>query len=291
MIHSMTGYGKGQAKVGDGSVTVELRTVNHRFIDFSIRIPRPLNGYEREIEKIVRTKVKRGHVYVTVTFDKSFESEAVVINRAYLRRTYRLLSDFAREEGISGTVDINALISLPDVFTNSLDEAIPESLWAGVQSAVGAALDRCVAMRRSEGAELVKDVARKLAIVERSVGRIEKRAPAAVKRALGRAKTRLAQLVGDSGIDESRWMTEAALMAERCDFTEELVRLRSHLGQIKTLIGRGDEVSKSLTFILQEIHRETTTMGNKAADASIIRECLAIKEVVEKIREQAQNLE
>jgi len=291
MICSMTGYGKGRAKEGGGAVTVEVRTVNHRFIDFSIRLPRPLTGYEREIEKIVRTKVKRGHVYVTVTFDKSFESEAIVMNRALLRKTYRLLGDFAREEGIPGTVDINTLLALPDVFTNSLDEAVPESLWGRVQSAVGAALDRCVAMRRSEGAELMKDIVRKLALVERSVGRIEKRAPAALKRALARAKARLAQLIDSSEIDESRWMTEAGLMAEKCDFTEELVRLRSHLGQIGTLVARGDEVSKSLTFILQEIHRETTTMGNKAADASIIRECLAIKEVVEKIREQAQNLE
>jgi uncharacterized protein (TIGR00255 family) len=272
-------------------VTVEVRTVNHRFIEFSTRLPRPLAGYEREIEKIVRAKVKRGHVYVTVTFDKLFESEALVMNRAFLRKTYRLLSDFAREEGIPGTVDIKTLLSVPDIFTNSLDEVVPESLWGKVQSALGAALDRCVAMRRSEGAELMKDIVRRLAIVERSVGRIEKQAPAALKRALGRAKARLAQLIESSEIDESRWMTEAALMAEKCDFTEELVRIRSHLGQFGAVVRREGEVSKSLTFILQEIHREATTMGNKAADASIIRDCLAIKELVEKIREQAQNLE
>jgi uncharacterized protein (TIGR00255 family) len=289
MICSMTGYGKGEAR--DGGVTVEIRTVNHRFIDFSIRLPRALNGYEREIEKIVRGKIRRGHVYVTITFDKSFESEAVVMNREYLRRTYRLLADFAREEGIPGTVDIRTLLAVPDIFTNSLEETIPEGLWARVRVALDSALDRCVAMRRSEGAELVKDIMRQRVIVEKATERIEKRAPAALKRSLARAKARLKQLIASAEVDEPRWLTEAALLAERSDYTEELVRLKSHLVQLKSIIERGDEVSKSLTFILQEIHREATTMGNKAADAAIIRECLAVKEVVEKIREQAQNLE
>jgi len=289
MISSMTGYGKGEAR--EGGVTVEIRTVNHRFIDFSIRLPRALGGYEREIEKIVRGKIRRGHVYVTITFDKSFESEAVVMNRDYLSRTYRLLADFAREEGIPGTIDIRTLLSVPDIFTNSLEETIPEGLWARVRAALEAALERCVAMRRSEGAELVKDIMHQRVIVEKAAERIEKRAPAALKRSLARAKARLKQLVASAEIDENRWMTEAALLAERSDFTEELVRLKSHLVQLGSIIERGDEVSKSLTFILQEIHREATTMGNKAADAAIIRECLAVKEFVEKIREQAQNLE
>jgi len=291
MICSMTGYGKGKAKDGGGAVTVEVRTVNHRFIEFSTRLPRLLNGYEREIEKMIRAKIRRGHVYVTVTFDADFESAAVGLNKPFLRRTYELLNEFAREEGIPGKVDLNALLALPDAFTSGLEEDVPTALWERVRSALGSALDRCAAMRRSEGAELMKDIMRKLALVERSVGRIEKRAPAAMKRALARAKARLAQLIEGTEVDESRWMTEAALAAERCDFTEELVRLRSHLGQVKALAGRSDEVSKSLTFLLQEMHRETTTMGNKAADASIIRECLAIKEVIEKMREQAQNLE
>ncbi len=289
MIYSMTGYGRGESH--EGGATVEIRTVNHRFIDFSIRLPRALGGYEREIEKIVRTKIRRGHVYVTITFDKAFESEAVVMNREYLTRTYRLLSEFAREEGIPGTIDIRTLLAVPDIFTNSLEETIPEELWASVRGALETALERCVAMRRSEGAELVRDIMHQRIIVEKAADRIEKRAPAALKRSLARAKARLKQLIGSAEVDEQRWMTEAALLAERSDFTEELVRLKSHLVQLKSIVERGDEVSKSLTFLLQEIHREATTMGNKAADAAIIRDCLAIKEVVEKIREQAQNLE
>jgi uncharacterized protein (TIGR00255 family) len=291
MVHSMSGYGKGEARSGTGAVCVEVRTVNHRYIDFSIRMPRSLNGYEKEIEKIVRGTVKRGHVYVTVAFDSAVETESVTINKDLLRRTYRVLSDFAIEEGVPGRVDIGTLLSLPDIFANSLDEVLPESLWTRVREALGIALQRCLEMRRNEGAELVRDVMRRLAVLEKGVARIEKKAPAALKRALARGKDRLRQLLDGSKIDESRWLMEAALMAERTDFSEELVRIQSHLAQFRTVIEKADEVSKSLTFLLQEIHREATTMANKATDASIIRECLSLKEGVEKIREQVQNLE
>jgi uncharacterized protein (TIGR00255 family) len=291
MVYSMTGYGKGEVRSGAGAVAVEVRTVNHRYLEFSIRLPRPLNGYEREIEKIVRGAVKRGHVYVTVAFDKSVETESIAINKELLRRAYRNLSDFAIEEGIPGRVDIGTLLSLPDVFTNSLDEALPESLWAHVREALALALERCIGMRGNEGEELARDVMRRLAVLDKSVARIEKKAPLALKRALTRAKDRLRQLMDGGKIDENRWLMEAALTAERTDFSEELVRIKSHLVQFMTVIEKGDEVSKSLTFLLQEIHREATTMANKAVDASIIRECLSLKEGVEKIREQVQNLE
>ena len=291
MVYSMTGYGKGEARPGAGTVTVEVRTVNHRYIDFSIRLPRPLNGYEKEIEKVARGAIKRGHVYVTVAFDRSVETESIAINKDLMRRAYRLLSDFAIEEGIPGRVDIGTLLAIPDVFTNGLSEAVPESLWARVREALGIALEQCIAMRGNEGAELARDIMRRLAVLEKSVARIEKKAPLALKRALARAKERLRQLMDGSKIDENRWLMEATLTAERADFSEELVRIKSHLGQFRTVIEKGDEVSKSLTFLLQEMHREATTMANKAADALIIRECLSLKEGVEKIREQVQNLE
>ncbi len=291
MVYSMTGYGKGEARGSVGAVTVEVRTVNHRFMDFAIRLPRPLNGYEKEIEKIVRGSLKRGHIYVTVAFDHSVETESVAINKTYLRKAYRVLSDFAIEEGIPGRIDIGTLLALPDVFANNLDAAVPESLWERTREALVVALEKCNEMRRIEGEELARDVMRRLGALEKSVARIEKKAPLALKRSLARAKERLAQLIAGHKIDENRWLMEAALTAERTDFSEELVRIKSHLAQFRTVIEKGDEVSKSLTFLLQEIHREATTMANKAADAGVIRECLSLKEGIEKIREQVQNLE
>ena len=291
MVYSMTGYGKGEARGSAGAVTVEVRTVNHRFIDFAIRLPRQLNGYEKEIEKIVRGSLKRGHVYVTVAVDHSIESDGVAINRAYLRRAYRDLNDFAIEEGIPGRIDIGALLALPDIFSNSIDASAPENLWESVREALVCALKKCNEMRRIEGEELARDTMRRLAALEKSAARVEKKAPLAIKRSLARAKERLSQLIAGHKIDESRWLMEAALTAERTDFSEEIVRVQSHLAQFRTVIEKGEEVSKSLTFILQEIHREATTMANKAADSGVIRECLVLKEGVEKIREQVQNLE
>lgn len=291
MIRSMTGFGKDEAHIAGGSVTVEVRTVNHRFLDCSIRLPRAMGSYEIEIERIVRKKIRRGHVYITVSLDRSLESGGVGVNRDLLTRLYRELSGIAEREGIPGTVDVNALLSIPDILVTGND-AVPESrLWGAVRTALVGALGKCSEMRAVEGAELARDIGGRLSAVERVAARIEKRAPVALKNTLARSKKRIRQLLDGTAIDDGRWAAEAAILAERTDFSEELVRLVSHLSQFRTLLKRGGEISKKLTFLLQEIHREATTMGNKAADAKIITYCLTVKSTIEKIREQAQNIE
>lgn len=272
-------------------MVVEVRTVNHRFLEFSVRLPRSLNGYEREIEKIVRLTMKRGHVFISVAFDRTFEVESLAINKELLRRAYKALTDFVDEESIPCSVNINTLLSLPEAFRNASDDIPPSHLWSVVKKALSAALNSCVKMRKSEGAALNRDIRRHLSAIRTRVSGIEKKAPLVLERALKRTKKRLVNLVAGTKIDESRWAIEAAIMADRVDFSEELVRVKSHLRQFGSVLKRGGEVSKKLTFILQEIHREVTTMGNKAADAAIIRDCLAIKEGVEKLREQVQNIE
>lgn len=291
MVTSMTGYGKGSAVIGGGEVIVEIRTVNHRFVDFSIRTPRLLSGFEKNMEKTIRKKIRRGHVYVNVVFDRNFETENVAVNKKLLKKAYNELSDFAVKEGIPGKIDINTLLSLPDAFSNKA-ESIPEGkVKNAVSRALTQALNKCVAMRRVEALELMKDMKAQLADIDRTMVRIEKHAPQALKRSLARARTRLKQLLGGDKLDGNRWMVEAAVMADRADFSEELVRLKSHLGQFSTILKKGGEISKRLNFLLQEIHREATTMGNKATDSGIIRDCLSVKERVEKIREQIQNIE
>jgi uncharacterized protein (TIGR00255 family) len=287
----MTGYGKAEKKIGEGRVVVEIRTVNHRFLEFSIRLPRQLNGFEREIEKIARRKIKRGHVFLSVAFDRTFESESLAINKALLRKAYRTLTEFVDEESIPCSVNINTLLSLPEAFRNASDEIPPSHLWPAVKAALTKALDRCAAMRAEEGNELLKDLRKHLRTIEGKATRIEKRAPRALELTLKRAKKRLRNLVEGTKIDESRWAIEAAIMADRTDFSEELVRIKSHLSQFASVLKKGGEISKKLTFLLQEIHREATTMANKTADAVIIKDCLVIKEGVEKLREQVQNVE
>ncbi len=291
MITSMTGYGKGSAPLGAGEVTVEIRTVNHRFIDFSIRMPRLLTSLEKTVEKSIRRRINRGHVSVNVVLDRNFESENMIINKKLLRKTYREISAFAKREKIPGQVDINTLLSLPEIYMSSTVSIPEKTVMAAVERAVSKALDKCVRMRRSEARELVKEIRTRISRIERTTARIEKNTPAALKRTLSKVKKRIRQMIGDGNLDRSRWEVEAALLAERADYSEELVRLKSHLIQFTRILRKGGEISKKLTFLLQEIHREVTTMGNKAADPGIIRECLLIKGEVEKIREQIQNLE
>ncbi len=291
MINSMTGYGKGEQDVDGGSVKVEVRTVNHRFLEFTTRLPRALYGKEKEIERAVRAKIKRGHVYLTVTLDKRLESEGMEINYDMIRRVYWALTRFAGREGIPGGVSVDTLLTVPDAVTVNSGNISAAKIWPAARKALANALDGCAAMRAAEGTELERHIVKQISQIDRVAEKIERKTPAATKRTFARAKKRLRQLIGDLQLDESRWVTEAAIMADRIDYSEEIVRLRSHIKQFGTVLGKGGEASKKLTFLLQEIHRETTTMGNKSVDAGIIRDCITIKECVEKAREQVQNIE
>jgi uncharacterized protein (TIGR00255 family) len=291
MIHSMTGYGKGEARVGEGTVRVEVRTVNHRFLEFTTRIPRSLYGREKEIERIARGKVCRGHVYITVSMDRSLESEGIEIDLEAIRRIYWSLSTFASREGIPGGVSLDALLGVPELVSLNAEAVPAERLWPAAKDALQAALDGCARMRTEEGAELEQDIRKRIGRIGKAVARVEKRAQGATKRAFLKSKRRMKQLMNDASLDENRLLTEAAILADRMDFSEELVRLKSHIRQFETILDKGGEASKKLTFLLQEIHREATTMGNKAAEAPIISDCISIKESVEKIREQVQNIE
>ena len=270
---------------------MEVRTVNHRFLEFTTRTPRSLYGREKEIERFARGRVRRGHVYITVSLDRALESQGIEIDLEAIRRIYWSLSTFASREGIPGGVSLDALLGVPDLVSLN-NEAVPgDKLWPAVKKALEAAFVGCTRMRAEEGAELERDIEKRIGRIRNAIARVEKKAPASAKRAFAKTKKRLKQLVNDASLDESRLVTEAAIMADRMDFSEELVRLNSHIKQFETILGKGGEVSKKLTFLLQEIHREATTMGNKAAEAPIIRDCISIKESVEKIREQVQNIE
>jgi uncharacterized protein (TIGR00255 family) len=291
MIHSMTGYGRGEEGVAGGMVKVEVRTVNHRFLEFSTRLPKTLFGREKEIERAVRGWIRRGHVYITVAMDRSLESAGISIDYDALKRIYWSLNTFAAREGIPGGVSLDALLAVPDIIAMNPDAVSGENIWPSVKKALKSALDGCVRMRQAEGAELELDLSKRINRIGATIRAIDRKAPGATKRALAKAKRRLRQLVDGTPLDESRLMTEAAILADRVDFSEELVRLKSHVKQFEAILSKGGETSKKLTFLLQEIHREATTMGNKAAEAAIIRQCITIKENVEKIREQIQNIE
>ncbi len=291
MIYSMTGYGRGKADIDCGAIMTEIRTVNHRFIDFSIKLPNGMNQYQSFVEKIVRTKIRRGRVYIKLSLDSNFVARHSGINKTLLKGFYREINEFASAEGIPGEVDIATLLSFPDAF-GSTEPGIPcGKIKKAVKESVDKALDECVRMREKEGSILQGDMDRNLKKIGKSIDGIKKIAPEAIKKVFSRSKKRIKKMLSGSKIDEKRWLTEIAIMSDKADFSEELVRLDSHVVQFGHELEKGGQVAKKLTFILQEIHREVTTMGNKASDTKIINKCMNIKEYTERIREQVQNLE
>ena len=290
MIVSMTGYGQGEASDGDSHVTVEIRTVNHRYLDHSIKLPRALHAHERDIKERIRGKLTRGRIYVTVGVESERPEATVSVNEALMERYLTELRAVARAHELPGDVDINSLAQLPDVVT-SHDEPETDTLWPLVEKSLATALDACHAMRVEEGKALEKDLSDRMKTVAATTAQIDAIAPNVAKRHAEAFRKRVDQLLDGVQIDEDRLTGEIALMAERLDFTEEITRLHSHIAQFNKYLSGGGEVSKKLTYILQEIHREASTIGAKASDSDIIQHVVSLKEETEKLREQVQNVE
>lgn len=290
MLISMTGFGQGEATDEAHTVSVEIRTVNHRFLDYSFKLPRVLNARERDIKERIRDRLTRGRVYVTVSVESEAAERNVKVNVAVMERYLRQLRDFAASHDVAGDVDINTLAQLPDSVTVDEDHQDIQTLWPLVVTALEQAVEQCHQMRAAEGKALEKDLIARMEVVAKTVGEIERLVPGVSKRHADAFRKRIEQLIGDTSVDEDRLTTELALMADRLDVTEELTRLRSHIDQFNRTIGEGGEVSKRLTYLLQEMHRESSTIGAKASDSEVIQQVVALKEETEKLREQVQNL-
>jgi uncharacterized protein (TIGR00255 family) len=287
----MTGFGQGEASDKTHTASVEIRTVNHRFLDYAFKLPRVLNARERDIKERIRKRLTRGRVYVTILVESEAAERNVKINTPVLELYLKLLTEFQRDKNIGGEIDINTLVQLPDaVKTNEEDNDI-QTLWPLVEEALDAAVEQCRQMRITEGRALEKDLTDRLKLIDRTVGAIEQLVPGVTKRHAETLRQRVEQLVGDATVDEDRLTTELAIMADRLDVTEEITRLRSHIDQFDKTIKKGGEVSKKLTYLLQEMHREASTIGAKASDSEVIQRVVALKEETEKLREQVQNLE
>lgn len=291
MLISMTGFGQGEASDDAHTVSVEIRTVNHRFLDYALKLPRVLNSREREIKEHIRKQLARGRVYVTVTVGSEAAQRNVSINVQVMEKYLKLLREFAASHDVVGQVDINTLAQLPDVVVGDEEEGDVQTLWPLVEKALGQALDRCCQMRLAEGNALEKDLVKRLERVGKSVARIDELAPGISKRHAEAFRKRIEQLIGDTVVDPDRLAAEVAILADRLDVTEELTRLHSHINQFKRAIEAGGEVSKKLTYLLQEMHREASTIGAKASDSEVTQNVVSLKEEAEKLREQVQNLE
>jgi len=291
MLISMTGFGQGEATSATSSVTVEVRSVNHRFLDLAFKLPRVIQNREADIKDIVRAKLSRGRVSITINIESPMSGRAITINEHVLETYLTQLRAFARKHNLDERLSMEALIQLPEVVTAKELEPGEDEVWPLVEKSLNGALDACTKMRVDEGKALEKDLVHRMQIIDRTVSAIEKLSPEVAKQQVEALRKRVAQLAGEVQVNEDRIAVEIVMLADKTDFTEEITRLRSHEAQFNKALKDGGEVSKKLTYILQEMHREASTIGAKASGSEVIQHVVVLKEETEKLREQVQNLE
>ena len=293
MINSMTGYGRAQQIVGPREIGVEIRSVNHRYFEFSARVPRSYGYLEEKLKGFVHGFVGRGKVEVSVSV-VTLEGLAaeVQINHALAGSYLAALRGLGEELGLADDVTLTSLARFSDIFTVRRSEADEEEIWAAVRGVAREAMERYAGMRGAEGAKLENDVRARLDAIEGYVARVEARSPQVVEQYRQRLYCRLQEVLADTQADESRIITEAAIFAEKTAVAEETVRLGSHIAQMRGFLADADEaVGRKLDFLVQEMNRETNTIGSKAQDIEIQRTVVEMKSEIEKIREQIQNIE
>jgi uncharacterized protein (TIGR00255 family) len=287
----MTGFGSATGKVGSRPVTVEVRTVNHRFFNPSIKLPSLLARWEGETRELLRQAVTRGHVTLVARTERGAEN-ALQIDEARFADYVSRLKALEKKHGLNATLDVATVLRLPDVLASDAPE---EEAGSGeqLQAVVREALKALTAMREAEGARLAALLAERLAVVEAAFGRIAARAPARLAAERERLQASVKELAGGVDLDPARLAQEIALLADRLDVSEEIDRFRAHLHAFRdTLSGAsGPGVGKRLGFLLQEMLRETNTTGSKARDAAMLHDVVAVKEELEKISEQVENVE
>jgi uncharacterized protein (TIGR00255 family) len=291
MISSMTGFGAAEGVIGDARASVEIRTVNHRFFSPNLKLPAAFARWEGEIREILRQKIARGHVTLMVRIDRDSPT-AATIDEDRLASYVTLLKALQKKHKLPGEVDIATLLRLPDVIT-APGEYVDPTAGEALVEIVGKAADNLVAMRRAEGAQLSRFLLERIDAVESKLARTELRAPVRLKEQHERIKRTVGELIGGAGADPQRIAQEVAILADKLDVAEELDRFRSHVGGFReTVRSKASEpVGKRLGFLLQEMVREANTIGSKANDAPILDDVIAIKEELERIREQVENLE
>ncbi len=292
MIKSMTGYGSAKGISDKLGITVEVRSVNNRFLDCSVRIPRVYTCLEDAVKARVQKSISRGKVDVTVTVDASAADDTVIAVNAPVADAYMAaLRELAERYGIEPDVTAVNLSRMQDVLTVTRRETDMERLGADLQEILGRALEDFNAMRAREGRRLHDDIAARADETERLVGLAEERSPQTVREYRERLEARLREILEDRSVDETRLVTEAAIFADKTAVAEETVRLHSHIAQLRELIESDEPVGRKLDFLVQEFNREANTIGSKGNDLQMARIVVDLKSEIEKIREQIQNVE
>ncbi|MCR5076084.1 MAG: YicC family protein [Ruminococcus sp.] len=292
MIKSMTGYGRAQKILNGRDILVEIRSVNHRYYEYSSRVPRAFNYVDEKLKALLKQGISRGKVEVNVTINNiEGRDTEIALNKGAVEGYVNALRSVSAELGLEDDLTLSKLIKLPDIFNIQKTPDNEEQVWDDVAAVAGEALDKFVSMRETEGEKLRNDVLEKSDLILKMVGQVEALSPKTVENYRGKLYQKLSELLESKDIDQQRILTEAAIFAEKIAVDEETVRLRSHVSQLRDMLDSADPIGRKLDFIVQEMNREVNTIGSKAQDLNITKIVVDMKAEIEKIREQIQNIE
>lgn len=292
MIRSMTGFGRCQKEINGMLISVEIKSVNHRYFEFSSRVPRAYSFLEEKLKSFVQGKVARGKIECYVSIESLDDNSAeVLVNHTLAKAYVDALNDIAQRYGVKNDISAGMVSRYPDVLLVRKGDVEDDFVWESVKSVLEQAIESFVKMREIEGIKLKDDVHSRGKFILDCVSFIEERSPETVKEYNEKLCARLNELLENTQFDEQRLITEAAIFADKIAVDEETVRLRSHIEQLNTFLNANEAIGRKMDFLIQEINREANTIGSKASNVDIARKVVEIKAQVEKIREQVQNIE
>jgi len=292
MIRSMTGYGGAKGASGKLEISLEIKSVNNRYLDCTIKLPRFFGSFEESLKSIVQKNISRGKVDIYISIDSSNADDIVVkINHPLAKAYVSALQTIAWENELSGEIRVTDLTRFPDILQAEKSEIDTEALCADISEVLKAALSDFNDMRVREGEKLGRDISARLDEIERLTVLAEEVSPRSVEEYRQKLEARMSEVLQSANIDEARLLTEAAIFADRVAINEETVRLHSHISQLRELISSDEPVGRKIDFLIQEFNREANTIGSKGNDAQISKIIVDMKAEIEKIREQAQNIE
>ncbi|MHB1392057.1 MAG: YicC/YloC family endoribonuclease [Clostridia bacterium] len=291
MIKSMTGFGRGEFRQGTSTFSVDVRSVNHRYSDISVRMPRAMSILEEKVREFVTEKISRGKVDVYINYNTFGQNSQVKLDTDLAKAYVDSLNTLKEMFGIRDDISLSLLTMFPDIMAMETVEMNMDELWVILKEALEMALDALVEMRQREGERLKNDLLEKLVNVKDFVGNIKEKSYSIVDEYKNKLYDRIKELTKDIPIDENRLLTEVAVFADKSGIDEEIVRLESHMEELRKALNFKGSVGKKLDFIIQEMNREVNTIGSKITDLGILNNVISIKTEIEKIREQVQNIE
>jgi uncharacterized protein (TIGR00255 family) len=293
MVSSMTGYGRGESNDESRSFLIEIKSVNHRYNDIIIRMPKKLSAFEERIRKLIKDSVKRGRVEVYITLDEAKDDDIIIKpNLNIMQQYYNSLVEIKDNLQLKDDIKLSHLIGFQDIFNIENKEAQEDVIWESLSIALNQAISSLVAMRKAEGEKLAEDIRLRRKKIREKVKEIELRIPIIIKEYRDKLFERIRELTEDTvEIDEDRIALEVSIYADKSNITEEIVRLYSHIDQLDIILNESGAIGRKLDFLIQEMNREINTIGSKSSDINISRIVIEIKSELEKIREQVQNIE